>query len=303
MPRKTVTMSADLQRDVTVKVDFYRCQEREDHVRFEDILDKAKQLPQNARTLTVSKESIILCELAKADGIFEGEIARLRMTETPALGNLQGEISDLPLRADQGLAERTAFLFDQSTQVLVIHSVREAVSMGRLAGYCDVVGATSDGFVFEPILRTDTLSEFNHLQAIRKVEVKIARVGAASKAPSVARTSVKNYLKLREVAALEAETMTITLGMGRGQRRGMALDATRSLVRSLLDHKDELSVETLIVSGKESGDEAVILDLLRGRVREDVEIKVRGRTASYNQRRDALRTAYASNHSLIANNN
>jgi len=180
--------------------------------------------------------------------------------------------------------------------------VREAVSASRLAGYFDVVDASDEGFVFEPILREDTLREFNHLQSIRKLEVKIASIGAASRAPSSARTTVKNYLKLREVSNLGAETMTITLGMGGDRRHNMALDATRAFARSLLDHKDALSVQTLIVSGKEAGDEAVMLDLLRGRVREEIPIKVRGRTASYNQRRDALRTAYANNHALFADN-
>jgi hypothetical protein len=301
MARKTVRMSAEQQRDVTIRVDFYRCTEREDKVLLGHTLEKARLLAKNSRTLTVDKENIILCELSCADGIYEGEIARLRMTETPAIGSLSGEIAELRLDADQGLAERTAFLFDTANQILAIHSVREAVSPGRLAGFCDVVEASTDGFIFEPVLRTDTLSDFNHLEAIRKVEVKIARVGLAAKAPSPAISSVKEYLKLNEVAGLEAETMTITLGMGHERRRGMVMDSTRSFIRGLLDHKDELSVETLIVSGKEAGDEAVVLDLLRGRVRSEVVIEVRGRTASYNQRQDAVKRAYKENYSLFAN--
>jgi hypothetical protein len=257
-------------------------------------------LPRNARTARVGRENIILREISHTAGIYEGEIARLRMTETPALGSLQGEFSELSLRADEGVAELTAFLFDSANQVLAIHSVREAVSPSRLAGFCDVIEASPDGFSFDPIIRTDTLDDFNHLQSIRKVEIKIASVAAAAVAPAAARSSVKGYFRLKEVAALEAETITITLGMGHARKRGMVLEAARGLVRGLLDNKDNLAVETLIVSGKEDEDEPVVLDLLRGRVREEIVIQVRGRRASYSQRQDAIREAYASNHALLS---
>jgi len=299
MARKTVRTYAEQGRDYNVKVDFYRSTERDDHIRLETTLDKALALPQSARTLAVDKERIILVSLAENRGIYTGEIARLRMTETPVIGDLQGQLQDIPLRPDQGIAERTAFLFDSSTQILAIHAIREAVSASRLAGYCDVLEASPDGYIFEPVVNTSTLRDFNRLSSIRKVEVKIASIGSAGAAPAADRASVKDYLKLKELAALEAETMTITLSMGMRREGGMVRDAARGLVRGLLDHKESLSVETLRVSGKEPGDEAVLLDLINGRVREEVPIRVRGRSASYEQRAAAVVKAYVANMNLF----
>jgi hypothetical protein len=295
MPRKTVRTHAESERDVTVRVDFYKPSDRDDHIRLESTLDKALLLPQNSRTLIVGRERIILCSLKKSGNLYEGEIARLRMTETPAIGDLQGGLEDIPLRPDQGIAERTAFLFDPTTQILAIHAIREAVSASRLAGFCDEVEATSEGYDFQPVIRKNTMTEFNHLSAIRKVEIKVSSVGAAAAAPSHDRESVKNYLRFREFANLEAETISITLGVGRKRNRGMVRDSARDLVKSLLDHKDSLAVETLQVSGKQNGDEFVLLDLLHGRVREEINIKVRGRSASYNKRAEAVAEAYEMN--------
>jgi hypothetical protein len=144
------------------------------------------------------------------------------------------------------------------------------------------------------------MSEFNHLQAIRKIEVKISSVSTAASAPAQARNSVKDYLRLRELAGLDAETISITLGMGQSRRRaGMVRDVTGRFVRSLLQNKDSLQVETLRVGGKEPDDEAVILDLLHGRLRHEVVIKVRGRYASYNQRLSAVETAFNENKSFL----
>lgn len=221
------------------------------------------------------------------------------MTETPVIGDLQGALEDIPLRPDQGIAERTAFLFDSSTQVLAIHAIREAVSASRLAGFCDLVEAVPDGYDFQPIIRKSTMTDFNHLNAIRKVEIKVASIGAAVSAPARDRDSVKNYLRLREFANLEAETMSITLGVGRQRNRGMVRDAAHSLVKSLLDHKESLTVETLQVSGKQNGDEYVLLDLLHGRVREEVSLRVRGRSASYTARAGAVAEAYDMNKILF----
>lgn len=80
----------------------------------------------------------------------------------------------------------------------------------------------------------------------------------------------------------------------------MARDAAGQLVRALLGHKDSLQVETLRIGGKEPDDEAVILDLLHGRLRNEVVIKVRGRSASYNQRSQAVEEAYDENEALFS---
>jgi hypothetical protein len=143
------------------------------------------------------------------------------------------------------------------------------------------------------------MNDFNHLNAIRKVEVKVASVGAAAAAPVRDRDSVKNYLRFREFANLEVETISITLGVGRQRHRGMVRDAAHDLVKSLLDHKESLTIETLQVSGKQNGDEFVLLDLLHGRVREEVNIKVRGRSASYTARAAAVAEAYEINKNLF----
>jgi hypothetical protein len=299
MARKAVRTDAEQGRSFNVKVDFYKSAARADGVRLESTLAKAMALPQNSRTLTVDKERIILIYISENSGRFEGEIARLRMTETPVIGDMRGHLEDIPLRPDQGIAERTAFLFDADTQILAIHAVREAVSASRLAGYCDNVEASQNGFVFEPLVSTSTIGDFNRLAAIRKVEIKIASVGAAASAPAQDRASVKDYLRLRQFAGLEAETMTITLGMGMHRNGGMVRDAARGLIRGLLDHRVSLSVETLRVSGKDAGDEAVLLDLLQGRVREEVQIRVKGRSASYNQRAGAVSKAFESNLELF----
>ena len=117
-----------------------------------------------------------LFEIQRHLNIFEGELARIRMTDTPSIGSHDCVLNEIELAEDQGIAERSAFLFDAPRGVLAIHARREAVSASRLGGYCDTYARnTDDRFEVNPLLRQDAEQKLRSMNVIKKINVQYTR--------------------------------------------------------------------------------------------------------------------------------
>jgi hypothetical protein len=92
--------------------------------------------------------------------------------------------------------------------------------------------------------------------------------------------------------------MTVVVSSGRRRQNRLSLERVTSLIRTALTGRDEV-VQKLTISGKNAGDENLFIDLLEDRLRVAIPIQFRGRTASYDQRRRAVRKAYEDNLPLL----
>lgn len=195
----------------------------------------------------------------------------------------------IPLDDEQGIAERTAFLYDCRRGILVLHAKREAVGASRIAGFCNQFrGRDIEPFSLNPILRPNAERKFRSMRRVRKIEVEYSR-GAQDAMPNPD-SSTRSFV--RGLADLEGETISVAVSAGRKRRNELSLDRVRDVVRTALTGREEV-VHKLTVSGTGAGDEALIIDLLEDRLRANVSISFRGRTPSYEQRRVAVRQAHS----------
>lgn len=274
-----------------MKVDFYRVDGADyGRVEFQNALVGAMSARGENRSRMVLGERIDLYVCERSDSIIEGEIGRVRMNDTPAIANPDCTVAEIPLDDDQGIAERTAFLYDCDRGILVLHAKREAASASRVAGFCNYFrGRDVEPFSLSPILRPNAERKFRSMQRVRKIEVEYSR-GAQQAMPNPD-SSTRSFVK--GLADMEGETLFVAISAGRKRRSELSLERVREVVRTALTGREEV-VRKLTVSGTGAGDEALLIDLLEDRLRANVAISFRGRTPSYEQRRVAVRKAHSS---------
>ena len=284
------------RRSQLVKVDFFRVIDQGvGRIEFRNALRAAMRSRGANRSREVFGERVDLYECHEDGAIIEGEIGRVRMNDTPAIANRDCSVAEIDLEDDQGIAERTAFLYDSHRSVLALHAKREAVSASRLAGYCDRFSPNNiDSFTLNPLLRTDATQKFNSMNVIKKVEVEYSRGAAVT----FGNTDPSTRSFVRNLEELRGETLTVVVSSGRPKRNHLSLERVTNMVRTALTGRDEV-VQKLTISGRNAGDEKLFIDLLEDRLRVAVEIQFRGRTASYEQRRRAVRRAYDDNLAML----
>ncbi len=255
---------------------------------FRNALIEAARVPGRHRACLVWGEMVGLFEIRRDQHLFEGEVARIRMTDTPSIGSHDCVLNEIELTEDQGIAERSAFLFDSTSGVLAIHARREAVSASRLGGYCDVyVRNTEDRFEVNPLLRQDAEQKLRSMNIIKKINVQYTRNADGGFAnPDQATQSFA-----RTVRTLGASTMDVAISSGKGNEPRLSFDSAAALVSTALRGRGE-AVEKLVVTGRNAADERLVLDLLESRLRATKPVEFRDRSASYEQRRRAIREAY-----------
>lgn len=241
-------------------------------------------------------EPIGLYNTTRRDGLFIGEIGRIRMSGIPALANPDCTLEDLDVRDDQGVAELTAFIYDSRNACLVLHSRREAVSASRFAGYCDAfAGNREEIFVLKPILRRDAARRYRSMTTIKTLDVEYVR-GAAD---ALADPDQSTRGVLRTMRDIDPETLTISASSGRKKANKLSFEHVTEMVRTAMTSREE-TVKKLVVSGAGAGDERLVVDLIEERLRYYDVIDVRGRSTSFEQRIAVVNDAHVHNLPLLA---
>jgi hypothetical protein len=279
-----------------VTVDFFRLQhDAGGSPTFLQALRHAMRCRGADRSAVVWGERIDLYSTREDDGIIEGEIGRVRMSNTPAIAGRDCTVKEIDLEDEEGITERTAFLFDSRRSVLAVHSRREAVSASRLCGYCDKFANNQvDTFVIEPILRADAQRRFDSMITIKKVEVEYTREAAGA----IQQVDQSTQGFLQGLRNLDGQTLTVSVSSGRKKDNKLSLENVTSFVRTAFAGRNE-RVEKLTISGRNAGDEHLFVDLLEDRLRVKRAMEFRGRSASYEQRRTLLREIYDQNLPLL----
>jgi hypothetical protein len=275
-----------------MNIDFFRVEDLAGgRIGFRNALREAVRARGRNRSCIVWDEPVGLFEGHEDGNLIEGEVGRIRMTDTPAIGSRECVLEEIELDDDQGIAERTAFLYDSGRGVLALHVRREAVSASRLCGYCDVFARnTTETFTLLPILRDDVQEQFRSMNVIKKVDVKFSR--AAQTTLVDADQSTRSFV--RALNNLNGSTISVTVASGAGAEKRLSFEGASDLIRNAFRQRNG-SVERLVVSGRNAGDQGLVLDLLEARLRDKRTIEFRGRSASYEQRRATVRRAYESN--------
>jgi len=281
---------------INMNIDFFRVEDvAGGRIGFRDAMREALRVRGRNRSCMVWGEPVGLFEGHEDGNLIEGEVGRIRMTDTPSIGSRECVLEEIPLNEEQGIAERTAFLYDSGRRVLVIHARREAVSAARLCGYCDVFARNSvETFTLVPILRSDVQNQFKSMNVIKSVDVKFSKASQTTLAG--ADISTKSFVT--GLSNLNGATLHVTVSAGAGKEKRLSFQNAYNLIENALRQRED-SVERLVVSGRNAGDQRLVLDLLEARLRVKRQVEFRGRSATYEQRRSNVRRAYESNLPLL----
>src|SRR5438046_1281762 len=119
----------------TVTVDFFRVRIEEQAVTFQKLLTRIIALTALERNLKTSDGVLRLHALQAVQQSQEGDMTRIRLTDLPARGSLEGELSAIDLDDDEGLAEQAAFLYRPATDILLLQRNRNSVTARSFARY------------------------------------------------------------------------------------------------------------------------------------------------------------------------
>jgi len=282
-----------------VKVDFYRI-EMPDNVgiSFESVLLQTMQLSEDARTIDIRHAPVCLHKCSQALNFIEGDIVRIRMSGLPYVASLKGQISPISLADDEGIGEQAAFLYHPLSHTLLLQSVQSAVSVGGFVEYFQSFSSFDQLIYADPVLRPQALSSLTRTDLIRRVEVRIAGLNDNT----IFRDGTRGCDELLALGdEYNAPFVALTLSVGHKKRDSLEPTKVKSLVQSLLRifAKDNTKVSRIRVSGQTDEDQLVNLDLLRDRIRENINIPSSDRSIPYLFRQDALRKAWDMHESEI----
>jgi hypothetical protein len=279
----------------TLKFDFYVV-EIPDTIRrpFHSLLDSIAQMnPPERRNEALGGAPVRLQELHTAEDMREGDMIRIRMDDLPSCASMRGPVRDLPLAADEGVGEQTAFLYHIPTSVLVLQSTKVGASASRIADYIERKLNLPPGISIDPLLSRDALARMQRMMVVRKLHLRAARV-TNPQFIALGNPGVSRFI--REVSVGVAPTVELSISLGHARRGSLARDRVfglaRSWARSVAGRPAE--VKSIEVCGVDRDGETSAVDLIEDRMREPIALDTRaGRRASYEFRRGAAAAAWA----------
>lgn len=275
-----------------ISVDFYRVEmPMQTTETFNSVLHRVEGSPDDAsRNVEMGGYAYRLQHANFEAELGEGEMVRIRMDEVPLKAKLSGYVAPFELEDDEGIAEDTAFLFYRPTNVLVMQRSRIGVSAARLAGYLESRGGLDGPIIFDPLLQKNALQRLNALNAIRKVDVRLARVDHPEHLKDEAH-GLNGVIEL--LGQFDAPDVALTLSMGRLRGSLGVVDCLQTIkTLNRVAKENEHNVTKLEVHGQRGPQEPEIIDLVKDRMVETFELEVdHQRRISYEARRLALREA------------
>lgn len=291
-----VATAATLRTRQYLKVDFFRVMPTAGGPsHFQASLRELLRRRGKNRIVQIRQGRVDLHACKETGSLIQGEFGRVRMYDIPSIAKADSSISEITLAPEEGVTERTAFLFDVTTGVLAIHSRREAASASQIAAVCDAIGQNKEQF-FELalILNPQAQARYNRMDQIHSVSVSYtAEAENTIKRPD---STTQEFLRGLSQAGGSQIDITISVPASKGTR--LNFDIIRNLVNKANTAKQE-GVNQLKISGRANGDERLAVDLIKDRLRAVVPVVVLGSSASYEQRSLAVLQSYQANKALI----
>jgi hypothetical protein len=287
MPKKATGVRAGARQKVNV--DFYKVSNAAGGpTAFRNALREIIARKGAHRRVLVRGERIDVHSIQENATTIEGEVGRLRSHDIPAISDKECVTRDIPLKENELITERTAFLFDPKTGILAVHAKREAVSASKIADLCDEVGQNKTQFFeLQLMLNADSQEKFEKLSLIQRFQVTYT--AAATSTIRKPDQTTENILKTLQ--DIEGKHIKISISSGGKKTSKLNFKAAWALLTKAKS-SGEAAVEELRVSGRGAGDEKLVIDLIKDRMRAFKIIDVTGSSASYEQRRIAVRQCY-----------
>lgn len=203
---------------------------------------------------------------------YRGALAALRHDDLPHAARPQGAERELQLAEDEGLLEKTYFLYYRNQELLVIQRNKRVGGVGRLARYLSEIA--NETVSFDPILLPEPLKRLLNGDAqTRVLELTVARPRNPDLVPKGAWAS--QIMAVLSGSGGLRINLTIR-GNARSQKDDERFLRKKQVLRAIeeLTHVAEVKKAKMLI--EEDGDEHPI-DLITDRIASEIEVEVNGR--------------------------
>ncbi|BAY29185.1 hypothetical protein NIES2107_10260 [Nostoc carneum NIES-2107] len=279
-----------------LNVDFYQVKiSQPSALSFEEILQKIDNTLPHHRTKEVRLHHIYIFSIQYGwQDTWEGEIVRLRMNDLPVKGSLAGEIEDIQLAHDEGIGEQSAFIYHPATRILAIQSNRNGVSPGDFARYFEIFGEGNTSISLDPVLQMSALQKLVKLKEVINFEIKIASLSNMNIFGDND-NAVEEMIHLAEIFQAPSINIEVKTSVKKKQP-SLLVDKVVETAQSLLraSQQKHNKITTLKVSGSDDEDNKTVIDLLKDKMRESINVNNPGRNRNipYDIRQKALQEAW-----------
>lgn len=281
-----------------MRVDFYTINTQAGP-QFHNILQKCSSIPDgDARSYLDSDFISHLSKLEYKDGLWEGDLYRLKINDPAFKGSTSGQVTMVPLKANEGMSDFVAFIFDPSNNVLVWQKNTAGPKIQPFITFCTSNGGPGAAPVVEYMLEKDVLRKLERAPMVRSLNAKIAPSHSmlVSSDPD---HGVSEVLKLAKLYSGPNVEIIVSVG-----RKKSGLNAVQILktIKSLLTFSktgDETVKKLKVNIQDELGDNEPI-DLLEQTIRGEIEVeKLADPDEYYTARMDQLRSLYIKKRSTL----
>ncbi len=281
-----------------IKIDFYKITlPGTSQLAFEVLLQKAIQVHEVDRTKTIRGVPIRLHSLQDNQfnnhQVWEGEIIRIRMSDTPVIADLKGGIKDINLNDDQGIGEQTAFLYHPKNRVLLIHNTQSGVSLPVLLQYFREFADFDEQIYGDAVIQLDTMQRFDSIQIFRRFEVRVAGLDNTG----IFENQGRSLGEITRIADdFNAPVMNINMSTGHKKTESLNPNIIKGAIDSLRgafgNRRQQIS--KIRVSGATDDGDLVVLDFVKDRMVEVIEVNnpKRERKVPYSTRQNAILDAF-----------
>ncbi len=285
----------------TRNLDFFTIEGEPD---FPTIIDTINKLPRDdstdGRILTGEGYAIALTDFKNTSDSCEGIIVRLRTNDLPVKGDLfRNVFSDIPLGANEGLAEMTFFFYSKYLNVLCLLSAKNGVKYGTFMHYITEKGPENNRFLLNLLLSIDALQIFRKFRSITSIKAQIK----ISNDSSPASEEVKKLplgIALDETKRSGAARLIVEL-YNKKRNGGLAVATAKKVGDAFRKLAGYAEVEHLVVKGSESPEFSDhIIDLISQRFKLPVSLgESGGRHLNFQECQVAVRKKINANEDLI----
>lgn len=239
--------------------------------------------------ITVDQKHVGFLQGSKNGSIWEFDMLRIKMESLPEKARVNGVVESLGLANDEGIGERTAFLYDEETHVLVAQRHRVGVSTKLLARYVQHLLKLDDPIDFLPVIEQGALQRLNELEEITRFEISLARI---DKSEAFVDGGGPLAGAIQSINTLDAPTAKIICSVGRERKRSLLTSPVKKIAEIFVQ-AGNANVRKLEVVGLRNEEERDVIDLMNYCLTEQCAVEPGpDRTISYVTRQKPIRDAW-----------
>lgn len=286
-----IGMSAN--RTKRVGVDFYQVNLPANCTQdFQTILAQTAAAQGEQRVEKIDDVPFRLQELRRENtSLIEGDLCRIRMDQLPVKTSLDGAQHPVECEDDEGIGESTAFLYYRPRRVLVLQRNRFGVSSAKFARYFERRIQSDDQIELLPIMSQDAMTRLLSMKRVTCFRLKFA--GVRDTALKRSNSSLNQLFDLSE--QLAAPVVSVDFSVGRQRKRSLDLEPIKKLCKDVVRfiQRSTIDADRIEVVGSDGAGEREVLDLLKDRIQETVEVHVsEDRTLTFDNRINGLHEAW-----------